>query len=294
MTEPRPPASDEPGLPRGPDKSCEPAVPLIARRWRPSPLLRASAALHAGAALLTALQPRWWPWTLGAVIANQLQLTGLGLWPRSRALGSNWTRLPAAAAARGEVAITIDDGPDPEVTPQVLAILAEQRVRATFFCIGERAVRFSACVRACAEAGHAVENHSYAHRHNFSLLGPVRLRRDIARAQQVLGEASGTAPRFFRAPAGLRNPWLDPVLQRQGLQLASWTRRGFDTLSGDAAIILGRLTRNLAAGDILLLHDGHAARGGSGTPVVLEVLPRLIEAIEERSLHPVTLREALR
>jgi len=294
MNPPRPPASNEPRLPDGQDPGREPAVPRIARRWRPSPLLRASIGLHAGAVLLTALQPRWWPWTLGAVIANQLQLTGLGLWPRSHALGPNWTRLPAAAAARGEVAITIDDGPDPGVTPQVLAILAEQRVRATFFCIGERAAQFPGCVRACAEAGHAVENHSYAHRLSFALQGPGRLRRDIARAQQLLGALSGAAPRFFRAPAGLRNPWLDPVLQRQGLQLASWTRRGFDTVSNDAAIILGRLTRNLAAGDILLLHDGHAARGGSGTPVVLEVLPRLIDAIAERSLHPVTLREALR
>ncbi len=285
MNPPQPPAPEEPGPPAG---------PLAERRWRPSPLLRASIGLHAGAALLTALQPRWWPWTLGALIANHLQLTGLGLWPRSHALGSNWTRLPAAAAARGEVAITIDDGPDPEVTPRVLAILGQHRVRATFFCIGERAAQFPECVRACAAAGHAVENHSYAHRHSFALFGPARLRRDIARAQQLLGELGGTAPRFFRAPAGLRNPWLDPVLQRQGLQLASWTRRGFDTVSRDAVIILGRLTRDLAAGDILLLHDGHAARGANRTPVVLEVLPRLLEAIGQHSLHPVTLREALR
>jgi peptidoglycan-N-acetylglucosamine deacetylase len=271
----------------------EPAPP-IAKRWQPSPLLRASVALHAGAAVLTVLRPHVWPWTLGAVIADHLLLTALGLWPRSRGLGANMTRLPDAAAARGEVAITIDDGPDPEVTPQVLAILAEHRVHATFFCIGERAERFSACVRDCAAAGHAIENHSYRHAHNFSLLGPGRLRREIARAQEVLSLLSGTAPRFFRAPAGLRNPLLDPALQRQGLQLASWTRRGFDTVSTDAASVLARLTRNLRAGDILLLHDGHAARSAGGTPVVLEVLPRLIEAIAQRSLQPVTLRQALR
>jgi peptidoglycan/xylan/chitin deacetylase (PgdA/CDA1 family) len=264
-----------------------------ARHWRPAPLLRASALLHGGALVLTALRPHWWPWTLGAVIANQLQLTALGLWPRSSGLGSNWTRLPAAAAARGEIAITIDDGPDPEVTPQVLSILAEHRVRATFFCIGERAERHAACVRECVQAGHAIENHSFRHEHNFSLLGPVRLRREIARAQQVLAQVSGTPPRFFRAPAGLRNPLLDPILQRQGLQLTSWTRRGFDTVSSDAASILARLSRNLRAGDILLLHDGHAARSAGGTPVVLQVLPGLIAAIAQRSLRPVTLREAL-
>ncbi len=290
MSRPLPPTPDEHRIP---GDRREPPAPLAAGHWQPSPLLRASAVLHGAAAVLTALHPHWWPWTLGAVIANQLQLTALGLWPRSSGLGSNWTRLPAAAAARGEVAITIDDGPDPEVTPRVLAILAEYRVRATFFCIGERAARFSACVRDCVQAGHAIENHSYRHEHNFSLLGPRRLRREIARAQEVLAQVSGTAPRFFRAPAGLRNPLLDPVLQRQGLQLTSWTRRGFDTVSTDTATVIARLTRNLRAGDILLLHDGHAARSRSGTPVVLEVLPRLIEAIAQRSLRPVTLREAL-
>ena len=285
-----PPAPDEHRLPA--DHHELPAG-LAARHWRPSPLLRASAALHGGALLLTALRPHWGAWTLGAVIANQLQLTALGLWPRSSALGSNWTRLPAAAAARGEIAITIDDGPDPEVTPRVLAILAEHRVRATFFCIGERALRHAACVRDCVQAGHEIGNHSYRHAHNFSLLGPTRLRREVAHAQQVLSQVSGSPPRFFRAPAGLRNPLLDPVLQRQGLQLTSWTRRGFDTVSSDAASVLARLSRNLRAGDILLLHDGHAARGPGGTPVVLEVLPRLIEAITQRALRPVTLREAL-
>ncbi len=269
-------------------------APPPSGHWRPSLLLRASVVLHGAALLVTLLRPHWWPWTLGAVVANHLQLTALGLWPRSSALGANMTRLPAAAAARGEVAITIDDGPDPEVTPRVLAILAEYRVRATFFCIGERAARFSDCVRDCVRHGHAIENHSYRHRHDFSLLGPGRLRREIVQAQQVLAQVSGTAPRFFRAPAGLRNPLLDMVLQRLGLRLTSWTRRGFDTVSSDAASVLARLTRNLRAGDILLLHDGHASRGDGGTPLVLEVLPRLLEAIAQRSLRPVTLPEALR
>ena len=271
------------------------AVPLSppAPRWKPAPLLRASALLHGVALLATLLRPHWWPWTLGAVIADHLLLTGFGLWPRSHALGSNWTRLPAAAAARGEVAITIDDGPDPQVTPQVLALLAAHQVSVTFFCIGERAAQHAACVRACAAAGHAIENHSYRHGHNFSLLGPGAIWRDISRAQHVLTPLAGSAPRFFRAPAGLRNVLLDPVLQRAGLQLASWTRRGFDTVSNDAAGVLARLTRDLAAGDILLLHDGHAARDAGGTPLILAVLPRLIEAIAERSLRPVTLRQAL-
>ena len=269
-------------------------LPQPSARWQRSLLLRASLALHVAAALLTLLRPHVWPWTLGAVIADQLLLMALGLWPRSNALGSNWTRLPQAAVARGEVAITIDDGPDPQVTPQVLAILAAHQVHVTFFCIGERAARHADCVRACAAAGHAIENHSYHHRLYFSLLGPRAIRGEIERAQQVLTPLGSSVPRFFRAPAGLHNLLLDRALQRAGLQLASWTRRGFDTIGSDPASVLTRLTRHLAAGDILLLHDGNAARDGAGTPLLLDVLPPLLEAIAARALRPVTLREALR
>jgi peptidoglycan/xylan/chitin deacetylase (PgdA/CDA1 family) len=257
-----------------------------------APLLKFSLALHLAAAVVTLIRPHWWPWTLAAVIADHLLLTALGLWPRSHGLGSNWTRLPPASAVRAEVCITIDDGPDPEVTPQVLSILAEYRARATFFCIGERVERFPQLVRACIEQGHAVENHSQRHSYRFPFFGPSTLRLELERAQQSIEGVCGVAPKFFRAPAGLRNPLLDPVLQRLGLQLASWTRRGFDTVNSDASAVLARLTARLAAGDILLLHDGHAARTAGGRPIVLDVLPTLLAVIRERGLHAVTLREA--
>jgi peptidoglycan/xylan/chitin deacetylase (PgdA/CDA1 family) len=268
-------------------------APVPARRWRPTLLLRASAALHGSAAAITVAQPHWWPWTAGAVLANHLQLAASGLWPRSSALGSNWTRLPQASAQRGEVAITIDDGPEPQVTPAVLSLLAAHGARATFFCIAARAEREPQLLRACVAQGHAIENHSYHHRHNFSLLGPRALHSEIERAQRSLTQLSGRTPAFFRAPAGLRNPLLDPVLHDLGLQLASWTRRGYDTVRADPTRVRTRLLRNLHAGDILLLHDGHAARTAAGIPVILEVLPSLLEAIARAGLRPVTLQGAL-
>ncbi len=82
------------------------------------------------------------------------------------------------------------------------------------------------------------------------------------------------------------------MLGATGLQLASWTRRGFDTVSADADQVLARLVRGLGAADIVLLHDGHAARTSQHRPVVLEVLPRLLEAIRRAQLHPVTLQAA--
>jgi peptidoglycan/xylan/chitin deacetylase (PgdA/CDA1 family) len=261
--------------------------------WRPTPFLQGSAALHVAVVAGAAIGPELWPWALGTLAANQAAILAGVLLPRSRLLGPNWTRLPEPAAARLAVALTFDDGPDPEVTPQVLAILARHGARATFFCIGERAARHPGLVRAIVDAGHAVENHSLRHHHAFALLGPRRYGEEIGAAQDTLASLAGSAPRFFRAPAGLRNPFLDPALARLGLQLVSWTRRGYDTRNANAGDVLARLTRRLAPGDILLLHDGNAARTTRGTPVVVDVLPRLLETLAAASLRPITLRTAI-
>ncbi len=237
----------------------------------------------------TILGPEAWPWTAGAVVVDQAILTLAGLWPRCSLLGPNLRRLPAPAAARGEVAITIDDGPDPAVTPAVLDLLDRYGVQATFFCIGERALRHPELCREIAARGHAVENHSLRHRRDFALLGLRGFVRELEAAQDTLTAITGVRPRFFRAPAGLRNPLLDPVLSRLNLSLVSWTRRGFDTRDRDAGAVSARLLRGLAGGDILLFHDGHAARTAGGEAVIVTVLPRVLEAIAAAGLRPVTL-----
>jgi peptidoglycan/xylan/chitin deacetylase (PgdA/CDA1 family) len=271
--------------------ALQPAVPV--RRWSAPPVLGASFGLHALAAGSVAIAPDTWPWALGAVALNHAGLTAAGLWPRSRLLGPNITHLPAPAIERRQFALTLDDGPDPDVTPRVLDLLDAHGVRATFFCIAQRAAAAPALLRDIVARGHDVQNHSHAHRHTFSLCGPGTLLREIERAQDVLAGLSGQRPHCFRAPAGLRNPFLDPVLYRLGLHLVSWTRRGFDTVTADAPRVLARLTRGMAAGDIVLLHDGHAQRGPSGQPVVLDVLPELLAHCRQLGLTTTTLRAAV-
>jgi peptidoglycan/xylan/chitin deacetylase (PgdA/CDA1 family) len=261
--------------------------------WSPSPLLYASAAVHLGAVAALFARPRTWPWALGALAVNHVALAAAGLWPRSRLLGPNWTRLPIDSAEASRVAITIDDGPDPQVTPAVLAQLAAHRAHATFFCVGVRVERYADLAREIVRCGHHIENHSQRHRHNFSLLGPGGMASEISRAQDSISRITGSTPRFFRAPAGLRNPFLDPVLARLQLRLASWTRRGFDTVIANPDTVFRRLASPLKNGDILLLHDGNAARDRSGKPVILEVLPRLLEVVAAKRLQVVTLRSAL-
>lgn len=263
-------------------------------RWRPAPLLKASLACHLGAAAVVAAAPALWPWALGAVVLDHALLTATGLWPRSTWLGANVRRLPDAAAQRREVAVTLDDGPEPAVTPQVLDILDAHGARATFFCIAQQAERHPALAREIVRRGHSVQNHSLQHRHNFSLLGPAGLKREIGQAQQRLAQITGQQPTCFRAPAGLRNPFLDPVLHALGLRLVSWTRRGFDTRQADPQAVLARLTRGLAAGDIVLLHDRNGAPMADGRPVVLQALPLLLARLGDAGLRAVTLPEAWR
>jgi peptidoglycan/xylan/chitin deacetylase (PgdA/CDA1 family) len=220
---------------------------------------------------------------------DQAVITLAGLLPRSRLLGPNWTRLPLSVAARGGVALTFDDGPDPELTPWVLDRLDEAGCRASFFCIGEQARRYSGLCREIVARGHFVENHSLRHRLDFAFSGYRGFVRELAEAQSVLGDITGRPPRFFRAPFGIRNPLLEPALCRLGLQLASWTRRGFDTRESSPERVCRRLLRGLAAGDILLLHDAHSARMAGGAPVLRAVLPRVLEAIAAADLRGIAL-----
>lgn len=263
------------------------------RSWRPSPVIALTLLVHAGAAATLLIEPPLWPWALGALAANHLLLLAAVLWPRGRMLGPNLVRLPAAAAARNEVGLTFDDGPDPEVTPRVLDLLDRHRMRATFFCVGEKAAAYPDVVREISRRGHRLENHSHRHSNAFAFYGPARMKRDIESAQAIITGISGQAPLFFRAPMGLRSPFLDPVLAACGLHCVSWTRRGFDAVTCDADTVLRRLADGLAPGDILLLHDSGSSRTGDGTPVVLAVLPKLLDRMKAKGLISVTLAAAL-
>jgi len=262
-------------------------------RWLPTGFVKASVGLHLlGVVALVAL-PQRWPFVVGGLVANHALVALVGLWPTSRLLGPNLRRLPERNAARGEIALTFDDGPDPEATPEVLEILDRRGAKATFFCIGRRAEAHPGLVAEIVRRGHRVENHSHGHPNGFALMGPGAMGREIDHAQEILTRCSGAAPFFFRAPAGIRNPWLHGVLASRGLHLASWTRRGFDTVTRSPARIVKRLTRRLAGGDVLLLHDISEPRDSAGRPVVLEALPMLLDEIDSRGLRAIALpREA--
>lgn len=253
------------------------------RRWRPAPLPVGSAVAHGAVLTGIAVAPHLWPWGLGALVANHALLAIAALIPGSRLLGPVLTRLPPPA--RDEVSLTFDDGPDPRVTPRVLELLAATGARASFFVVGERAARHPELIRDIVRQGHRVENHTWSHPARFAVLGARAQARELDRAQATLADLTGRAPAYLRAPAGLRNLLLDPLLPGRRLHLVAWTRRGLDKADGNARRVASRLTRQLAAGDILVLHDGRPATTANGEPVTLDALPALLATLERRGLR---------
>lgn len=253
-------------------------------RWRPAPLVTLSAIVHFGSIVTLALAFDAWPWIAAALAGNHLLLGAATLRPRGRWLGSNIVRIDAAAR-RGEICLTFDDGPDPYVTPRVLDVLDSYGAKASFFCIGEKAAAQAGLVEEMARRGHSVENHSHRHSYVFAFYGFARLRKEVDQAQAIIARITGRAPEFFRAPVGFRNLLLDPVLCARGLRYVSWTRRGYDAVSNDPRRALGRLLAGLAPGDVLLLHDSR--------DIVLGVLPALLGEIQKRGWRCVSLPAAV-
>ncbi len=197
--------------------------------------------------------------------------------PRNQWLVTNRCRVDGARS----IALTFDDGPDPEDTPKLLDLLREKDVKATFFVVGKRADQYPEIVRRAWAEGHLVANHTWSHRSLFCFLTPARLRAEIERCTDSVRHSCGFRPRLFRSPVGMRHPLLRPYLKAAGLEYVSWTIRTRDTLTWNSGALARRILNRVAGGDIILLHD-HLPRGAH---VMLEALPGVIDELRKRGFQ---------
>ncbi len=174
--------------------------------------------------------------------------------------------------------LTIDDGPDPRTTPQILTLLKKFRVQATFFVIGSKVAQNPELTRMILEAGHTIGNHTQTHpRFTFWRLGPKRLAKEIDQFEATISSLHAPVPIWFRAPAGMKNPFLHPILAARGLHLIGWSARAFDTQIDDSHRIVHRIKDSLSPGAIILFHETEQSA------VCLEALERLLcELTEEK------------
>lgn len=219
------------------------------------------------------------------IIAAAVLLAAVLLVRGSASVCASWyLRMRCRARRAGRrVALTFDDGPDPQRTPAVLDLLARQGVRATFFVVGARAEAHPELVRRMATEGHVVGNHSYTHSWRFPLRSLGRTVEELRRTGEVLHRITGRQPRLFRPPFGVTNPTIARAVRRLGLDPMGWSIRSLDTMGQSPERVAARILRRLHPGAVILLHDRCA---GSERLVGL-----LVEGLRSRGLEPVTLPE---
>ena len=219
------------------------------------------------------------------IIAAAVLLAAVLLVRGSAAVRASWyLRMRCRARRAGRrVALTFDDGPDPQRTPAVLDLLARQGVRATFFVVGARAEAHPELVRRMVAEGHVVGNHSYTHSWRFPLRSLGRTVEELRRTGEVLHRITGRQPRLFRPPFGVTNPTIARAVRRLGLDPVGWSIRSLDTMGQSPERVAARILRRLHPGAVILLHDRCA---GSERLVGL-----LVEGLRSRGLEPVTLPE---
>jgi len=188
---------------------------------------------------------------------------------------------------RSAVALTFDDGPHPVYTPKALEILDRYQAKATFFVIGRHLEEHGSFVSAASRAGHLIGNHTYHHFHTMNFFSAKKIRQEILDCQAAVERWTGYRPRFYRQPAGFRNPRIFPILDELGMRMVGWQVRVFDTLRKDPGGIACRILKKARPGGVILLHDG-AERSGD-RDATLRALPEILKGLKDRGLEFFTL-----
>jgi peptidoglycan-N-acetylglucosamine deacetylase len=197
-----------------------------------------------------------------------------------------WRRYPALERLEAGVALTFDDGPDPDCTPAVLDALAEAGVRAVFFLVGEQVEAHPELARRVADEGHAVALHGFRHVEHDELGAEVRA--DLERGAATTEAATGVQPRLYRPPYGRFSEESYRAVRELGLEPVYWSGWGGDWDPIPAERIADLAIRDLAPGAILLLHDSARYATRPSAAPTAEALPAILAAMRERGLEPVT------
>lgn len=183
------------------------------------------------------------------------------------------------------VALTFDDGPNPETTPKLLKILADRNIKATFFMIGENAKAAPDIVKAVAAAGHEVENHSWNHP-QLSKLSQAAADKQVEDTSNLLEQLTGVRPIYLRPPYGAMTPALKAHLhEKYGLSLIFWSVDPLDWKNRNSQAVYDQIMRQVHPGAIILSHDIH--------PTTVAAMPRVIDDLIAKGYKIVTVSELI-
>ena len=228
--------------------------------------------------------PRW-PGQGAAVALAAAVAVVLVPIPAVAGVGDEALILRCGKPTLNKVALTFDDGPTRRFTPRVLQILEREKVKATFFVLGEMARREPDLVKRIHQAGHLLAAHSYSHPKRGSL---AEWREEMRRTDEAVRAAGQELAPYFRPPHGKITAAVRQAASERGYAIVLYTLLSSDWTRPGAEALVRQVVRVLAPGGVVVLHDG----GGERSQTVA-ALPEIIRGLRQKGLEPVRLDELL-
>lgn len=190
-----------------------------------------------------------------------------------------------AKTKKKEIAISFDDGPAIQHTASILAILKNENIQATFFCIGNRIAGNENILQQIHSDGHTIGNHSYSHHFWFDMYSSKKMLADMQQMDTEVQRAIGVKPKLFRPPYGVTNPNVKKAIIKGGYIAVGWSVRSMDTVAKDEKIFLQKICAGIKPGAVFLFHDT--------CKITLDVLPVFIKEVKKMGYHIVPLDKML-
>jgi peptidoglycan/xylan/chitin deacetylase (PgdA/CDA1 family) len=184
-----------------------------------------------------------------------------------------------------EIAISFDDGPVTNYTQQILNILNNENVKATFFCIGSRIAGNEAVLKEVQAEGHIIGNHSYSHHFWFDMYSAKKMQEDLKQMDVAMEKVTGLKPKLFRPPYGVTNPNLAKAIKKGGYTPVGWSVRSMDTVIKDEKKLLTKINDGIKPGAVFLFHDT--------SKTTVAVLPQFIQEVKKRGYNIIPLNKLL-
>jgi peptidoglycan/xylan/chitin deacetylase (PgdA/CDA1 family) len=193
------------------------------------------------------------------------------------------------------IALTFDDGPNEPYTSQILDILDNHGVRATFFLIGKNVELYPDTANRILSDGHVIGDHTYSHNANHAITNVGC--KEINLTQKVIFDTVGVKPHLYRPPHGKKSPWELECIKKDNLIEVTWTDTTYDQLNETlASSFAQKIIEKAKPGEIILLHDGYGTEHNtkdSDKSLTVEALPIIIEGLQKQGYEFVTVPELL-
>ena len=186
-----------------------------------------------------------------------------------------------------KIALTFDDGPHPRYTPQILDILAEYGIKATFFEVGENVIYYSDAARRVAAEGHEIGNHTYTHPH-IKNLNEAQLSEETSRCESAITNVTGVKPRLFRPPEGVVDTAVKTWATKNGYSVVLWSVDTRDWAGTSVEEMVKNVDENAHSGSIILMHDYVSRRSHT-----IEALRKIIPMLLDKGYEFVTVSELM-